>query len=144
MSTCSDNMMTNNHESGFFAQLSETLHVWSERRRQRFEHVEQVASDRHFAHRVGKLAILDPETGRAAAIVAGDQIDARADQVGDVEAIGNVGDEFLRARRRRLHQQALGTATRESPRTKGLQEARQRARGARILSPSMSKANKDP
>jgi uncharacterized protein YjiS (DUF1127 family) len=29
--------MINHHESGIFAQLGETLHVWGERRRQRFE-----------------------------------------------------------------------------------------------------------
>jgi uncharacterized protein YjiS (DUF1127 family) len=30
-------MMTNNHVSGIFAQISEKLHVWGERRRQRRE-----------------------------------------------------------------------------------------------------------
>jgi uncharacterized protein YjiS (DUF1127 family) len=37
MSSCSQQTMINHHESGLFAQLSETLHVWSERRRQRSE-----------------------------------------------------------------------------------------------------------
>ena len=37
MSTCSQQTMINHHESGLFAQLGETLHVWGERRRQRFE-----------------------------------------------------------------------------------------------------------
>jgi uncharacterized protein YjiS (DUF1127 family) len=37
MSTFSPQSMTNNHGLGLFAQLSETLHLWSERRRQRFE-----------------------------------------------------------------------------------------------------------
>ena len=37
MSTCSPRTMINNHESGFFAQISERLHVWGERRRQRRE-----------------------------------------------------------------------------------------------------------
>ena len=37
MSSCSQHTMINHHESGLFAQLSETLHVWSERRRQRSE-----------------------------------------------------------------------------------------------------------
>jgi uncharacterized protein YjiS (DUF1127 family) len=37
MSSCSHQTMTNHHEAGFFAQLGETLHVWSERRRQRLE-----------------------------------------------------------------------------------------------------------
>ena len=37
MSTCSARMMTNNHELGLFAHISERLHVWGERRRQRRE-----------------------------------------------------------------------------------------------------------
>jgi uncharacterized protein YjiS (DUF1127 family) len=37
MSSCSHQRMINHHESGLFAQLGETLHVWAERRRQRFE-----------------------------------------------------------------------------------------------------------
>src|SRR5581483_9237943 len=45
------------------------------RRRQRFEHIEQVTRDRHFAHRIGDLAVLDPEAGGAAAVVAGHAID---------------------------------------------------------------------
>src|SRR6266540_5553345 len=35
------------------------------------EHLEQVARDRHPAHRIGELALLDPEAGGAAAVVAG-------------------------------------------------------------------------
>jgi uncharacterized protein YjiS (DUF1127 family) len=37
MSSCSHQTMINHHESGLFAQLGETLRVWAERRRQRFE-----------------------------------------------------------------------------------------------------------
>jgi uncharacterized protein YjiS (DUF1127 family) len=37
MSSCSHQTMINHHEFGLFAQLGETLHVWAERRRQRFE-----------------------------------------------------------------------------------------------------------
>jgi uncharacterized protein YjiS (DUF1127 family) len=37
MSSCSHQTMINNHESGLFSQLGETLHVWAERRRQRSE-----------------------------------------------------------------------------------------------------------
>jgi uncharacterized protein YjiS (DUF1127 family) len=37
MSTCSPKTMINNHESGLFAQISEKVHVWRERRRQRRE-----------------------------------------------------------------------------------------------------------
>ena len=37
MSTCSPRTMTNNHELGLFAQISEKLQTWGERRRQRRE-----------------------------------------------------------------------------------------------------------
>jgi hypothetical protein len=37
MSSCSHQTMINHHELGLFGQLGETLHVWAERRRQRFE-----------------------------------------------------------------------------------------------------------
>jgi uncharacterized protein YjiS (DUF1127 family) len=37
MSITSHASMTNHHGRGFFAQLSETLHIWRERRRQRRE-----------------------------------------------------------------------------------------------------------
>src|SRR5579871_5366509 len=50
------------------------------RRHQRLEDVEQVTGDRHFADGVGDLAVLDPEAGGAAAVVAGHAVDARADQ----------------------------------------------------------------
>ncbi len=37
MSTCPSSVMINHHESGLFAQISQRLHVWGERRRQRRE-----------------------------------------------------------------------------------------------------------
>jgi uncharacterized protein YjiS (DUF1127 family) len=37
MSTCSAGTMINHHESGFLARITEKLHVWNERRRQRLE-----------------------------------------------------------------------------------------------------------
>jgi uncharacterized protein YjiS (DUF1127 family) len=37
MSTFTHESMTNHHGSGLLAQLSETFHVWRERRRQRSE-----------------------------------------------------------------------------------------------------------
>ena len=92
-------------------------------RRQRAEHVEQMAGDGDLAHRIGALAVLDPEAGGAAAVVAGHHVDAHADQVGDVEAVGDVGDQLLGARacpasrcrlvgarRRRRGHAALGVA----------------------------------
>ena len=60
-------------------------------RRQVEEHVLEVAGHRDAAHRPGELAVLDPEARGAAAVVAGDAVDAEADQVGDVEAALDVG-----------------------------------------------------
>src|SRR4051794_26724457 len=71
-------------------------------RRHRLEYRQQVAGDRHLAHRIGDLAVLDPEAGGAAAVVAGDTVYAGADQVGDVEALLDVGDQFRRRRLTRL------------------------------------------
>jgi uncharacterized protein YjiS (DUF1127 family) len=39
--------MTNNHHSGFFARLGETLHVWRERQRQRRELAQWTNRDLH-------------------------------------------------------------------------------------------------
>jgi uncharacterized protein YjiS (DUF1127 family) len=47
MSNLSHQSMTNHHGSGFFAQLSETLHVWNERRRQRLELAQWTDRDLH-------------------------------------------------------------------------------------------------
>src|SRR4051794_20984385 len=63
---------------------------------ERFEHLEQMAGNRHFAHRTGDLAVLDPESGRAATVVAGDTVDAGADQIGDIKTLFDIGDQFSR------------------------------------------------
>src|SRR4029079_11758571 len=63
---------------------------------QRFEHRQQMAGDRHLADGKGNLAVLDPESGGAAAVIAGHAVDAGADQVSDVESLLDVGDQFLR------------------------------------------------
>jgi uncharacterized protein YjiS (DUF1127 family) len=47
MSTCSHESMTNNHHSGLFVQLSETLHVWRERQRARRELAQWTDRDLH-------------------------------------------------------------------------------------------------
>src|SRR5262245_38208270 len=60
----------------------------------RLEDLEQMARDRDFADGIGELAVLDPEAGGAAAVIAGDAIDAGADQVRDVEPLANVGHQF--------------------------------------------------
>jgi uncharacterized protein YjiS (DUF1127 family) len=47
MSTLSHQSMINHHGSGLWAQLSETLHVWHERRRQRLELTQWTDRDLH-------------------------------------------------------------------------------------------------
>src|SRR5580704_13358013 len=56
-------------------------------RRQALEYFGQMPGDGDFAHRICEHAVLDPKTGGATAIVAGHQIDADADQVGDKETV---------------------------------------------------------
>src|SRR5439155_545124 len=63
---------------------------------QRLEHRQQMARDRHLADRVRDLAILYPEAGSAAAVIAGHAVDAGSDQVGDVKSLLDVGDQLLR------------------------------------------------
>jgi uncharacterized protein YjiS (DUF1127 family) len=47
MSTLSHQSMINHHGSGLWAQISETLHVWRERRRQRLELARWTDRDLH-------------------------------------------------------------------------------------------------
>ncbi len=47
MSTCSHESMINHHDTGFLAQLGETLHVWRERQRQRRELAQWTDRDLH-------------------------------------------------------------------------------------------------
>jgi uncharacterized protein YjiS (DUF1127 family) len=47
MSTCTHESMTNHHGSGVLAQLSETLHVWLNRHRQRRELAQWTTRDLH-------------------------------------------------------------------------------------------------
>src|SRR5690606_41632342 len=52
----------------------------------REEHSLQVCSDRYLRHRIGKLAILDPEAGGAATIFAGHHVYALANDLRYVKA----------------------------------------------------------
>ena len=47
MSTCTHETMTNHHDSGLFAQLSDTLHTWRDRVRQRRELAQWTERDLH-------------------------------------------------------------------------------------------------
>ena len=65
-------------------------------------------------------AVLNPQAGRAARVVAGDDVDAEAHQAGDVEARRNLADDLLRRQRSRLEIQIAAADARR---------ARQPARG---------------
>src|SRR3954465_7984394 len=69
------------------------------RRLHRLEDLEQMAGYRHLAHGISEFAVLDPEAGGAATVIAGDAVDTRADQIGDVETLLDVGDQLGRRRR---------------------------------------------
>src|SRR5581483_2754161 len=67
------------------------------RRREACEHFVEMAGDGDFADRIGPHAVLDPEAGGAAAVLAGHGVDAHADQIGDVKAVLDVGDQRIGA-----------------------------------------------
>src|SRR3954470_14303949 len=81
-------------------------------RNQRPEHLKQMARDRYLADRIGDLAVLDPEAGGAAAVIAGHAVDAGADQVGDVKALLDIGDQLGRRRLAGLEMQIVGSRRR--------------------------------
>src|SRR5579872_924144 len=58
------------------------------------EDSEQMTRNGYLAYRIGDLAVLDPEAGRAAAVVTSDTVDAGTDQVGDVEALLDVAHQL--------------------------------------------------
>src|SRR5580704_3862157 len=66
-------------------------------RREALEYFAQMPGDGDFAHRICEYAVLDPKPRGAAAIVAGHQIDSDADQIGDIETVGDVGDQRVGA-----------------------------------------------
>src|SRR6516165_10055058 len=76
---------------------------------QRFEDMEKVTCDRHLAHRIGDLAVLDPEAGGAAAVVTRHAVDAGADEIGDIETLPNVGDQLGRGRFAGLEMKVVGS-----------------------------------
>src|ERR1041385_6347386 len=49
------------------------------------------------AHRIGALALLDPEARGAPAVIAGHHVGAGADQVGDVEPLVDILDQLFGA-----------------------------------------------
>src|SRR3546814_1514228 len=72
------------------------------RRRQREEHVLQIAGDGDLADRIGDLAVLDPESGGATAVVAGQQVRSRADHLRDEQPLPDLADHLLRRDRARF------------------------------------------
>src|SRR5262245_26606480 len=62
-------------------------------RRYRAEHVAQVAGDGDLLHRVPDLSALHPVARRAARVVAGDEVYAEADQLGDKQPPAHLADQ---------------------------------------------------
>src|SRR5438105_3852999 len=60
------------------------------------QHLLEVAGDRHLVDGVNEPAPLDPLPGRALRVVAGDEVHAEADEVGDVEAALDRRHDLLR------------------------------------------------
>src|SRR3977135_735422 len=73
----------------------------------RLEDRQQVPCDRHLADGIGDLAVLDPEPGCAAAVVAGHAVDAGADQIGDIKALLDVRYQLRRRWFTRLQMQIV-------------------------------------
>src|SRR5690349_14321710 len=69
------------------------------------EHVIQSSGHCTFRDRKGQLAIANPEAGRAARVVAGDDVDTGPDQFGHVEAVGNPRQNPGRRALARLHKE---------------------------------------
>ena len=84
-------------------------------------------------------AILDPEAGGAAAVIAGHAIDAHAHQLGDIEALADVGDQLCRRKLARF-QIEIGGGRRGRPAgaARGMAGGRQARAAARWRSPAAS------
>src|SRR6478736_1687308 len=78
-------------------------------RGKRAEHVKQIPRNRNAAYGIGALAILDPESRGATAVIARDHVRAHADEVGDVKTIGNIRDERVGTWSARLQMQIAGS-----------------------------------
>src|SRR5947208_2829372 len=64
-------------------------------RGKRREHIDEIAGNRHFAHWVSAFAVLDPEAGGAAAVVAGHLVDPHANEISDVEAFADAVNQHI-------------------------------------------------
>src|SRR6185312_17075261 len=58
-------------------------------------HVLEIAGDGDLLHRIGQLAVLDPQASRALGVVASDQIHAEAHRLSDVEPAAHAADDLL-------------------------------------------------
>src|SRR5215471_14017479 len=60
------------------------------------EYLVEIARDSHLADRMRDFAVLDPEAGGAAAVIAGDAVNPHAHQLGDIEAAFDIGHQLGR------------------------------------------------
>ena len=101
------------------------------------EHVAQVAGDGHLLDRVGELAVLDPEPGGAARVVARHQVHAEPDQLRHVEPGWHRGDDRLGRVRPGLEVEVASARRRAHRRPRGW---RAPSGAARAGAPSTSRA----
>src|SRR5689334_3688126 len=65
-------------------------------RQQILEYFCEVSCNRDLADRIAALATHDPKSGCATAIISRNEIDAAADEIGDIEALLDIGNQRLR------------------------------------------------
>src|ERR1043166_8995205 len=64
-------------------------------RRKIAKHLFEISCDGHAGDGIGNLPVLDPEPCGTAAVIAGDGIDAHADELSHVEAFANIGNQLV-------------------------------------------------
>src|SRR5205085_5480616 len=107
------------------------------------EDVVEMPGDRDLAYRIGQFAVLDPQAGGATAVVAGHEVGAHADQVSDVKAVLDVGDQLSRRLRSRFEMQIgrrRGRGRRDPARRMAGGCKRQFARGRAVEKPRFEHA----
>ena len=82
-----DQQRRRRHRAPKFQVGARSLHV--------HQHLLQIRRDGDLRNRIRELAVLNPQAGGAARIVAGYDVDALADQFGDIQALANSANDFF-------------------------------------------------
>src|SRR6478736_1814507 len=59
------------------------------------EHVLEIAGDSNLFHGIGELAIFDPQSADAARKITGDHVDAKSEELENIETLLNASDNLL-------------------------------------------------